>query len=207
VTGVQTCALPICEINRCFKDILGLNGIDHFSLDLVNPAGEMTFFSSTPAHAYEICHRGLAPYDGIISPQHYENNEFYWWESAHHKAFSKKIQDIRQNVLKLKNGFMLVRQWDNYYIIYSFATKAKTTKVELNSFIVNNLNKYLEMGDYAFNNLRHLYAEYLDKETPKINQFFGFKGGKPVPRYTHHHNEQTNSLHNNVIHLNNLPQK
>lgn len=190
------------EIERCFKDILGLNSIDHFSLDLVNQQGEMTFFSSTPAHAYEICSRGLAPYDGIISPQQYEKNESYWWESAHHKAYSKQIKDIRQHVLKLRHGFMLVRKWDNFHIIYSFATKSRN--IDFDNYVVNNINAFLEMGDFAYNGLRDLYAEYLDTETPKIKQFFAFHGGKPIPRHTNEHTKVATKPLSNVIHLSTL---
>ena len=61
------------QIKTVFSDILGIDGIEHFSLDLVNPAGEMLFFSGTPQHAFEICKRGLGKYDGIISPNYYKN--------------------------------------------------------------------------------------------------------------------------------------
>src|SRR5262245_38660084 len=97
------------QIKKVFSDILGLDGIEHFSLDLVNPSGEMLFISGTPQHAFEICSRGLGKYDGIISPAYYENFEFYWWNDAAHKAYAQKIKNIREGYLGLRNGFMLVR--------------------------------------------------------------------------------------------------
>ena len=43
------------QIKKIFGEILGTDGVSHFSLDLVRPDGEMIFFSSTPAHGFEIC--------------------------------------------------------------------------------------------------------------------------------------------------------
>ena len=45
------------RIKNVFGDFLGMNGIEHFSLDLVDPKGEMLFLSGTPQHAFEICKR------------------------------------------------------------------------------------------------------------------------------------------------------
>lgn len=171
------------QIKKVFKNILGLYNIDHFSLDLVMPSGEMVFFSGTPSHCYEICRRGYGQYDGIISPDNYENYEFYWWENTYHEKFSDKITQIREGVLGLKNGFMMVRKWNDFYFIYSFATKHRDLKFQ--SMIVNNINKLLEIGDFCYTEIRQIYAEYTgDLEPPGIEKFYPFEGGRPPPRYT-----------------------
>ncbi len=181
------------EIKKVCADILGMHGIEHFSLDLVRPDSEMIFFSGTPSHGYEICKRGYAPYDGIISPDYYQNFEFYWWDDAYHKAFAKDIKAIREGLLGLKHGFMLVRKWNNFHLVYSFATK--TDNSEMRSFIVNNINEYLKMGDYAYNNMRELYSEYCgEHEPPSVEQFFKFEGGAPPPRFTRNYRSQESGL-------------
>ena len=171
------------EILPVFKNILGLNGIEHFSLDLVSPDAEMLFLSGTPSHGYEICKRGYGPYDGIISPINYENFEFYWWKNATHRAYAKPINDIRENILGLKYGAMLVRKWNDFYLIYSFATKKSDPHFQ--SEVINKINEFLKMGDFAYNELREVYSEYCGHyEPPKIEKFYQFEGGIPPARYT-----------------------
>jgi len=137
------------------SDILGLFGIEHFSLDIVDPTGKMIFFSTTPAHGYEICKAGYGQYDGIISQEYYKNYEFYWWKNAAHKKYANNIEEIREQILGLKHGFMLVRCLNNFYIMYSFATKSNSLNFQ--TTVINNINEYLSMGDYAYNTLRPIY--------------------------------------------------
>ena len=107
------------NIFRVMQDIIGYEIVQHFSLNLVRPDGEMSFLSGTPSHAFEICNRGLGEYDGIISPQYYANQEFYWWKDAAHKAYAEDIQHVRKGILNLHDGFMLVRKIDSFYFVYS----------------------------------------------------------------------------------------
>lgn len=174
------------QIKTVFGDILGIDGIEHFSLDLVNPAGEMLFFSGTPQHAFEICRRGLGKYDGIISPKYYENFEFYWWNEAAHKAYSERIKKIREGYLGLKHGFMLVRRWNDFHLIYSFATKQSDPHFQ--SQVINKINSFLKMGDYAYLRMRETYSIYSGSyEPPLIGKFYTFEGGKPPARYTNNY--------------------
>lgn len=191
------------EIRRVFKEIYGLDGIEHFSLDLVRPDNEMVFLSSTPSHAYEICKRGYGQYDGIISPEYYQNFEFYWWKNAAHKAYSNKIEAIREGVLGLKHGFMLVRNWNGFYLIYSFATKK--SDMHFQTTVINKINTFLKVGDWAYEELRGLYSNYTGQyEPPKIERFYSFEGGRPPPRYTtdfYQNNSHTHTKQNKIIYL------
>lgn len=195
-------------IKLVFGDILGIDSVEHFSLDLVNPDGEMLFFSGTPQHAYEICRRGLGKYDGIISPEYYENFEFYWWNDAAHKQYANKIQSIREGLLGLKHGFMLVRKWNNFHLIYSFATKQSDNHFQ--SLVMNKINSFLEMGDYTYSRMRETYSCYSrNHEPPAIEKFYTFEGGKPPARYTKNYKNivvnaetGTEQLNNNLIFLN-----
>jgi hypothetical protein len=119
----------------------------------------------------------------LFPPEFYESHEFYWWEDASHKKYAEKIKQIREGILNLKNGFMLVRNIDNFHILYSFATKS--FKQDFNISVLTNLNKFLEMGDYAYMEMRELYWNYCTHyEPPIIEKFYPFNGEKPLPRYT-----------------------
>ncbi|MFT3741396.1 MAG: hypothetical protein QM752_01745 [Gammaproteobacteria bacterium] len=190
------------QICAVFKQILGIHDIEHFSLDLVRPDEEMLFLSGTPSHGYEICKRGYAQYDGIISPEYYQKHEFYWWKNACHKKYADKIAEIREGVLNLKYGFMLVRKWNDFYLIYSFATKRHN--LDFQSKVVNNINELLRMGDFAYMELRNIYAEYCGDFTPPvIDTFYAFQGGEPPARYSKDYQLQ-NAIYkpeSNIIHV------
>ena len=187
------------KIKSVFGDILGIDGIEHFSLDLVNPNGEMLFLSGTPQHAFEICNRGLGQFDGIISPTYYENNEFYWWDDAYHKAFSSEIKKIREGYLGLKHGFMLVRKWNDFYLIYSFATKNSSHNFRMK--VINKLDSFFKIGDYAYTMMRDVYGTYCSGfEPPVIDKFYNFEGGKPISRFN---KNLISSCNNNKILKNN----
>jgi len=181
------------QIKKTFSDILGLDGIEHFSLDLVRPDGEMLFLSGTPQHCFEICNRGLGKFDGIISKEYYTNFEFYWWNDASHKAYSQQIKQIRENIIGLKHGFMLVRKWDNFHLIYSFATKRNDN--DFQSQVINKLNSYLKMGDYIYKEMREIYYDYCGfYEPPQIESFFPFEGGIPPSRFTQNFLKKTKNF-------------
>ena len=201
------------KIRSVAKEILGINSIDHFSLDLVDPNDNMLFFSSTPSHGFEICKRGYGQYDGIISPYNYENHEFYWWKEAAHKKYADKIAKIREDVLQLKHGFMLVRHWDNFYLIYSFATRSKTKSFDFQTKVVNEINYFFKMGDFVYQELKNIYASYCQPfEPPNIEVFYPFSGGKPPAHFSKHYKKTNARLliphtskdkeTNNVIYLN-----
>lgn len=189
------------KIKTVFSEILGIEGIEHFSLDLVNPSGEMLFLSGTPQHAFEICNKGLSQYDGIISPEYYQNNEFYWWNDAAHKAYAKRIRQIREYYLGLINGFMLVRKWNDFYLIYSFAAKKNT--IDFQTKIINKLNLLLQMGDHCYSKVKDIYEIYCGEyDPPIIDKFYSFQGGKPKARFSEHYNQNLiSSENNNVIQL------
>ncbi len=162
----------------------------------------MLFFSGTPQHAFEICNRGLGQYDGIISPKYYENFEFYWWTDATHKAYAEEIRKIREDMLDLKHGFMLVRKWNNFYLIYSFATKK--TDPTFQSVVVNKINSFLKMGDHVYSLMRETYSIYTGNYSPPvIESFYSFEGGKPPARFTKNFSKnETNTStdkHNSLI--------
>lgn len=186
------------KIQKVFKEILGLHEIDHFSLDLVTPDEKMIFFSGTPSHAYEICNRGYGEYDGIISPENYHNYEFYWWANASHKKYRKQIENIRSGLFGLRNGFMLVRNIDDFYLVYSFATKSKNPLFQTN--IINTLNDLLKIGDWVYEEMRSDYQNYTGVYIPpKIGIFKPFKGGKPEAIYTKDYYEGCASKKNNIV--------
>ncbi|MFN3234784.1 MAG: hypothetical protein ACE365_05180 [Gammaproteobacteria bacterium] len=174
------------EIRNALKDALGYLGIIHISMDLVRPDGEMIILSGTPSHAYEICSRGYDRYDSTISPEYYQNHSFYWWYNVEHKGCGREINYIRRVKLGFFYGFMLVRRWDDFYLVYSFAAGRKEANFIEKAY--DSLNDLLRIGDEIYMNLRGLYAQYTDEFVPPlIDQFYPFVPGKPIPRYSNYY--------------------
>lgn len=171
------------EIKQRFKEVLGLFQIKHFSLDLVRPDGQMLFFSGTPSHGYEVCSKGFGAYDPTIAPENYKNKEFYWWHELEGVRYVNEIEYIRQIRHGFKYGFMLVRRWDDFYLVYSFAA-GKVSKNFIER-IENSINELFEAGDYVYNSMRDIYAEYTGVYVPPlIDKFYPYVGGPPVARYS-----------------------
>ena len=171
------------EISKKFKEILGLLQIKHFSLDLVRPDGQMIFLSGTPSHGYEVCSQGYGAYDPTIAPENYKTREFYWWHEVKGTRYVNEIEYIRQIRHGFKYGFMLVRKWDDFYLVYSFA--AGRVSKNFIQRVENSLNELLEAGDYVYNSMRDIYADYTGNYVPPlIDTFYPYVGGAPIPRYS-----------------------
>jgi len=183
------------DIFSVIKNILKNDLIQHFSLNLVRPDGEMLFFSGTPSHAFEICNKGFGNYDGIISPENYQNHELYWWKDASHKKYQNEIEYIRKGILKLHDGFMLVRKFNDFYFMYSYAFKKNYENID--KLVKDEINTFLQLGDVAYMKLRDIYKGYCGNYVPpKIKRFYPFQGGVPCNRI------ENKSSDNNIILLN-----
>ena len=173
------------EINKRFKEILGFLQIDHFSLDLVRPDGLMIFLSGTPSHGYEVCSKGYGAHDATISANYYEHNEFYWWHDVEYGFYEKEIQYIREVKHGFCYGFMMVRRWNDFYLIYSFATVQRSRRFLQR--VEDSIDVLFEMGDHVYNSMRELYSEYTeDMVPPLIDKFYPFEGGEPKARYSNY---------------------
>jgi len=145
-------------IKKTYSAVLGLNAIDHLSINIVNPNGEMVFLSSTPYTGINICSSDLLTYDSSIHPKTYENRKFYWWEDcyASQMKFELKLEKEIKNNLSL--GFILTKKVENFYILYSFATKEKDP--EIKKIIEQYQGELVNMGDYCYSEIRSLYERY-----------------------------------------------
>lgn len=158
------------DIKKAYTDVLGLNAIDHLSINIVNPSGEMVFLSSTPYTGINVCSGDLWLYDSSIHPNTYENKEFYWWNDC----YAPKMKEILKREKEIKNnlyfGFVFSKKVENFYLLYSFATKEKDP--EIKKIIENHKNTFIDMGDYCYSGIRSLYERYCGKQhqAPIINK-------------------------------------
>ena len=143
------------NISLKFKDSLGNYGIDHISIDIINPRNEMISFSSTPTMMYNLINSGLWKYDGTLSPSFYKKLSFFLWENTYPLKFSDELRRIKETEHGLSGGFTLVRHVFSHYFLYSFATKKQS---EIWTPYNEYLNELLMIGDYTYKLIKKISA-------------------------------------------------
>lgn len=194
------------EIKRICKRFYLKSNFEHLSLYLIQPDGGMVFFSDMPSHTHELCKHQYHQLEGILSEKYYKQFEFYWWRDVIHRPDDIKIESIRSDVVQLQHGFVLVRKWNDFHLLYSFAKTKYDIHFELN--VSNRLNTFLKIGDHVYEELRPFYANYIEPyQPPKIETFYPFKGGRPPAYYTKEYFITHSGLlvpeetENNIIHF------
>ena len=90
------------NIKKSYKEILGLEHIDHVSINIVNSRAEMTIISLNPSIAHAIINDGSYIYNGSISPDFYMNKDFYTWEEAYDPNFKALLKGKKDVCLQKK---------------------------------------------------------------------------------------------------------
>ncbi len=188
------------ESSHAFESILNTDDLLHGTIIITNPVGEAIYFSNKPTVIYEIIQRGYEKF--LIKSietlsAHYE---FFWWKEANiiNSSSTNSALAIMQHILGLSNGFVLVRNIDDFLILYSFATDTNAKISESN--IVNKINTYFALGDKVYNQLQPIIKLYNNKFSPPyIHKFKPFSGATS-PKRTHiENNINTKPTKNNVV--------
>lgn len=154
------------KIKLAYSDILGMNYIDHFSINIINPRNEIVFLSSTPNTGINICSTDLWKHDLSIHPSIFNNKKFFFWDDCYAEKFRNvlKIEKEKKNNLEL--GFVCVRKKNGFVIEYSFGSKFS------NKDFVNDLpnmqNLLFNMGDHCYDKVRQIYQNYSGGIEPPI---------------------------------------
>lgn len=174
------------ELSTKFRDVLGLLYLDYISIEIINPNAEYLYFSALPAVNFNLIENHLWPYDGAMSPTFYQHYSFYTWASAYQTMFCNELKIMKEREHGFHYGFVLVRKINQFYLLYSFATKNKNS--EINLFFDEQKNELLKMGDYCYKLIRPLYMNYAAEYMPPIiTNFVSFAEGIPTQakKYSH----------------------
>ena len=164
------------QIKKTYSAVLGLNAIDHLSVNIVNPDGEMVFLSSTPYTGINVCGGDLLRYDSSIHPETYENKNFYWWEDCYSLNMKALLKLEKEDKNNLSFGFIVTKKIQDFYILYSFATKEKDPDIK--ELIQKYKNVFVDMGDYCYSEIMPLYEQYSGGHNPPCLKSVNFPKNK-----------------------------
>ena len=91
------------KLGKVYQEIIGLNNIHHFSLNVVDSEGKMSILSYNPQIAYNIFKDGSYLYNGSISSSYYDNFSLYTWDETydpHYAAFLKNNMERKNGINK-----------------------------------------------------------------------------------------------------------
>jgi hypothetical protein len=146
------------QIRQVYKEIIGLNDVDHFSINIVPPSGEMSIISYNPSIVYKIFKDGTYLYNGTISPTYYENLDFYTWDQCYDRRFYSRVKFSLQVQNGIDMGVNLIHREFGFNILFSFASKREHSDLFINA--VENNKKFFEMGFHCLDLIRGIYSQY-----------------------------------------------
>lgn len=147
-------------IQRAYKEIIGLNDIDHFSINIVSPNGEMAVISYNPSIVYKIFNDGTYLYNGTISPTYYEKLDFYAWDQCYDKRFYSQVKFSLQTNNGIDSGVNLIHREFGFNILFSFASKRKNSDLFCNA--AENNKEYYKMGFHCLDLIKGIYSQYYE---------------------------------------------
>lgn len=148
------------QIRQAYREIIGLNDVDHFSINIVSPNGEMSIISYNPSIAYKIFKDGTYLYNGTISPTYYENLDFYTWDQCYDRRFYSQVKLSLQTKNGIDTGVNLIHREFGFNILFSFASKRRHNDLFCNA--AENNKEFLKMGFHCLDLIKEVYSQYYE---------------------------------------------
>lgn len=150
------------KIKKVYDEIIGINDVDHFSINVVDPTNQMSIISYSPSIVYNIFKDGTYIYNGSISPTYYKNLDFYAWDQCYDRRFYNETKRSLQIKNGIDTGVVIVHREFDFNIIFSFATKTKNSDLIFD--ISENNQKFMKMGFHCLNQIKDIYSKYYTSE-------------------------------------------
>lgn len=147
------------KLKKIYQEIIGIESIDHVSLNLVDSQGKMSIFSYKPQIAYNIFKDGTYLYNGSISPTFYNNKDIYTWEESYDSRYFHVLKNNMERKNGIEKGVVLIQRAENLIKLFSFATKANG--IEFFKNINEKKELFYKLGDHCFQSVRPIFENYI----------------------------------------------
>lgn len=146
------------QLGKIYKEIIGINNIDHFSLNVVDLDGEMSILSYKPQIAYNIFKDGTYLYNGSISSTFYDAKECYTWDETYDPNFYHQLKNNMERKNGIEKGVVLVKKIDGLTLLYSFATKKNSN--DFLEAISAEKDTFYDIGNHCFELISPILKNY-----------------------------------------------
>lgn len=136
------------KLGKIYREIIGVNNVDHFSLNIVNTDGKMFIFSYNPQIVYDILKDGSYLYNGSISPSYYNNFDSYTWDETYDPRFRETLLNKMERKNGINKGVVFIKRHNGLILLFSFATKGNGQDFESQS--LEQKEKFYQMGNHCF---------------------------------------------------------
>lgn len=144
-------------ISKVLRNLIGLYGVDHIALTIIDPKNEIIIFSSKKHIEYHLISLNLWRYDYEFYINSCQELSPIWWDAYNDDPNYLKVKDIKYKD-NFSLGFTIVKKLDNFCFLYSFATKSKIQ--DLRSYYMDNTLRLINVGNYFYKSMRNIYAKY-----------------------------------------------
>jgi len=145
------------KLGKIYKEIIGDNGIHHFSINVVDESGKMTILSYRPQIAYNIFKDGSYRYNGSISKTFYSQKDFYTWDETYDPRYYNTLKNNMERKNGINKGVVVVKKQLGLTLLYSFATKSDGQEFVLNMQEQRDL--FNAMGDHCFAQIKTIIED------------------------------------------------
>ena len=145
------------KLGKIYKEVIGIDNVDHFSLNVVDVDGKMSILSYNPQIAYNIFKDGSYLYNGSISPSYYNNFDFYTWDETYDPQYYHALINNMERKNGINKGVVLIKRVQGLTLLYSFATKGNG--LDFQTQIQNQREKFYEMGNHCFDLIKPIVEE------------------------------------------------
>ena len=132
---------------RIFREVLGHLEIDYMAIALLSRHNELLFFSSHPSIEYNLIEQNIWQLDASFHPDFFLAGKARLWEDLYHKNGQGSLHHIKQESPKFPIGIAVPSRFEQYQVVYSFASKSNDETVKNN--LVNKIDTLGNIGKFC----------------------------------------------------------
>lgn len=136
------------KVSHIFREVIGHYEIDHLSIAVIKKNNELFFLSSTPSIEFNLIEQDIWAYDGSYHSDFFQNPQCQLWSALYNKNKSIELRMEKQVRTGFTTGFSASLELNDFYLVYSFATKSKATHAEIELFRMSNT--LIKLGNFCF---------------------------------------------------------
>jgi len=134
-------------LSRIFRDVLGQLEINYISIALLSSQNELLFLSSRPSIEHNLIEKQLWQFDKCFRMEFFIQNTSQPWEALYCDEYRETLRHFKQKVPKLSMGVAMPSLFEEYRVVYSFATQSADAKIQ--NKLMDQANILQKLGQFC----------------------------------------------------------